>query len=145
MKWEDEDLDLGLRELRDEPWPEERLAAWREGVRQAAQQKRRRWWLWLPVPALAAAAAAAFFVTAPLRESVPAPALMAEVPAVPPVALQPIRQAPAAPPQAVRLAAAKLAPARSEQTEFISIVTDDPDVVILWAVNRISSGKGEMR
>jgi hypothetical protein len=32
-------------------------------------------------------------------------------------------------------------PAREEQTQFMRIITDDPNVVILWAMN----SKGETR
>lgn len=147
----DNELDRLFREVREEEWPVERLPEWRDKVRTRVDRRRLRRWYWIPVPALAAAAIAVVL----LRPTpVQPPASMARTPEVaatawkraprlasdPPVQSVNLRKprprvAPAPKPQLAR------ATPEPGQTEFIRIMTDDPDVVILWAVN--GDGKGE--
>jgi hypothetical protein len=136
----DQELDALLAGLREEPWPEERLPAFRARVLSGCAPRRRRWLWLLPAPALAAAALL-FVLLRPQPATPPAPSLVrtpaapvlraapATAPAV--VARRTPRRAPAPPPRALLAQA----PAPTE-TQFIRIMTDDPDVVILWAVHR---------
>lgn len=136
----DLELDALFAEMREEPWPPERLAAWRDKVRERRARRRFAWFWLLPAPALAAAVF--LFVVLRPHPALAPPAVIAKAPAAPalqqPVApVRPlVRSAPAAPPQTLL---AKATP-RGE-TQFMRIMTDDPDVVILWAVN----GNGEGR
>jgi hypothetical protein len=170
----DAELDLLLRELRDEELPAAALAGVRAGVRARLHSRRRLWvpaWLWAPA-ALALAALALFVLTPAFR---PAPALKVAVrtppgPGIDRTPRLPTRAADArmgsARAPAMPLESAAIAPrarfgnsvrtrpgdsenralARSvepqeEKTEFIKMYTDDPDVVILWAMD----SKGETR
>jgi hypothetical protein len=169
----DSELDLLLREMREEEIPAGALAGVRAGVRTRIRARRRLWfaaWLWTPAAVAMAALALAVFVPSVLRpERGPEVALRA--PSVPEIAFQ--RAVPPAnyrkntaisprthrentviSPLAHGESTAKTrsthgentviprsGEAATERTEFIKIYTDDPDVVILWAMN----SKGETR
>jgi hypothetical protein len=138
MKWTDEDLDLALGGLRDEELAPGAVEAVRKRVREQIEKPRFRWWVWSWVPALAAALAV--FAVMPGRETaVEPPPLLARAPASPvvePLVKKVFRAAP------TRVAA----PGRvAAETEFVKLVTDDPNVVILWAMNSRTDSKGEER
>lgn len=123
MSWNDAELDLALRELRDEEMPGAALAEVRSRVLAEVQPRRVRWWRWAWVPALAAALAVAALIPRPPAPVEPPP-LLARAPAAQPLVKL-------APRQARRPAPAPLV----RETQFARILTDDPDVVILWAMN----------
>lgn len=124
MNWNDDNFDIALRELRDEELPAAALAQVRARVLGQVQPRRAKWWRWVWVPALAAALAV---VTVIPRQQAPVepPPLIAKAPAAQPLSLPmpPVlrRPTPASP--------------KSEETQFARILTDDPNVVILWALN----------
>ncbi len=125
MNWKDDDLDLALRELRDEELPAAALTQVRARVLGHVQPRRATWWRWAWVPVLAAGLAVMTFV--PRQQSpVEPPPLIALAPASQPLS----RPAPAAA-RRVKPAAQKYV----EETQFARILTDDPNVVILWALN----------
>jgi hypothetical protein len=131
MKTEQE-LDALFAGMREEAWPAERLVEWRERVRPGRARRRFGWFWLLPAPALAAAL---FFAVLRPQPEVATPVSIARAPAAPTVPAQPARVRAAKPePPAVKAT-------EEGQTEFIRVMTDDPDVVILWAVN----GNGEAR
>ncbi len=155
----DRELDRLLTDLRDEELPESALAATRSGVhaRIRAGKRQRAAWTWV---SLAAAAAVVWFAAVVVRvrpvEQLPVVALRA--PQVPEAEFQRgvdvggpkvPRGLKSAPQRAAGLklrAALKGRPIErgdlgTEKTEFIRIMTDDPNVVILWALN----SKGETR
>ncbi len=123
MSWNDEDLNLALRDLRDQPLPPASLTHVRARVLAQAQPRRAKWWRWAWVPALAAALVVATVIP---RQQPPVepPPLLATAPAAQPLS----RPAPPAPRRP------KPAPPAPE-TQFARIFTDDPNVVILWALN----------
>lgn len=127
MKWNDEDLDLALHELRDEELSAAALTRIRTRVLTHVQRPRAKWWHWAWVPALAAALAVVAVIP---REQPPVepPPLIAKAPAAQPL----VRSAPP-----VRRRIQPAPPAA--ETQFARILTDDPNVVILWAMN----SKGE--
>jgi len=132
MKWSDDDLDLALRDLRDEAIP---VGVVRARVMAKVTRRRSiRWWQWAWVPALAGA----LFVLAPKERPVDPPPLLARAPGAP-VLAAPVEvvKRPAAVKAAVKVAVKAVvdAPARASETEFVKVITDDPDVVILWAMN----------
>jgi hypothetical protein len=136
----DQELDALFAEMREECWPDDRLVEWRTRVQERSARRRFAWFWLLPVPALAAAVFA-FAILRPQPALAP-PAMIAKAPAaatiaqpVPPVRT-PVRRRPAAPPQTLL---AKATPRGG--TQFMRIMTDDPDVVILWAVN--GNGEGQ--
>lgn len=124
MSWNDDDLDLALRELRDEELPAAALTQVRARVLGQVKPRRARWWRWAWVPALAAGLAVVFIVP---REQPPVepPPLLAKAPAAQPLSrpVPPVLRRP------------KPAPPKSVETYFARILTDDPNVVILWALN----------
>jgi hypothetical protein len=132
MKWSDDDLDLALRDLRDEEIPVGAVRA--RVMAQVARRRSVRWWMWAWVPALAAA----LFVMTPKESPVAPPPLLARAPG-PPVLAAPVAvvKRPAVVEAAVKatVKAVADAPARTGETEFVKVMTDDPDVVILWAMN----------
>lgn len=160
----DRELDAALAHLRDEPLPESALASVRAGVYERIQAGRRKrvFMAWL---SLAAAAAVAWIAIAipwtqatlqlasPHAPQVDSMALARPVPLTEKARLKPGRSLKAAPPRGAspQLAALEKVrkersipppePAREEQTQFMRIITDDPNVVILWAMN----SKGETR
>lgn len=157
----DGELDLLLREMRDEELPAAALAAVRAGVRERLHA-RRLWfaaWLWAPAAVAVAALAIAVFVPRVLGP-VRGPEVARRAPSVPEIAFQRI------PPPAIHRRNTVISPANHyeitaksrsphgenaviprsgeaavERTEFIKMYTDDPNVVILWAMN----SKGETR
>lgn len=136
----DQELDALFAEMHEESWPTERLVEWRSRVRERRARRRFAWFWLVPVPAIAAAVLL-FAILRPQPAVVP-PAVIAKAPAAPAIRQSvaqvrtPARRTPAAPP---RTLLAKAAP-RGE-TQFMRIMTDDPDVVILWAVN--GNGEGQ--
>jgi len=116
MSWSDEDLNLALAE-------------WRDDVPVAAP--RRMWWRWAWAPALAAGLLV--WALIPAETVIEPPPLLARAPAAPEL---PVRRATA--PSRSRL---ESAPKTRVSTEFVKLVTDDPDVVILWAMNTEGDGK----
>jgi hypothetical protein len=131
MKWSDEDIELALRDLRCDDPPPGTLAAVRAQVLEQTQRRRAAWWTWGLAPGLAAVAVLAVVLwprhsdaVLPEPQPPPAPAL-AEV-----LVPAPEPQRPAAP---VRRKTVKLK-TPEEQTEFIRLFTDDPDVVIYWSL-----------
>jgi hypothetical protein len=169
----DRELDLLLREMRDEELPAGALVAVRAGVRARIHARRRLWvaaWLWAPAALAVAALAIAVFVPNILRP-MRGPELARRTPGVPEIAFQRFpapanhrkntvvspanhRENTVISPWAHREITAKSRSTHGEnaviprsgepaveRTEFIKIYTDDPDVVILWAMN----SKGETR
>jgi hypothetical protein len=157
----DRELEAALAALRDEALPESALASVRAGVRTRilAGRRKRVWTTWLSL----AAAAAAMWVAVSIPWSVAmlplAPPRSPEVasiavtrPAIGPKRGSATVSLNAAAREAMpRTAAIKRvrrdvdnppseAP-REERTQFMRIITDDPNVVILWAMN----SKGETR
>ena len=160
----DRELDAALAALRDEALPESALASVRAGVRQRIQAGRRKrvWTAWLSLTAAAAAAwiaiaipwtAATLPLASPRTPQVDSMALARPLPLRAEARLKPGRSLKAAPPRDASSRSMVLEkvrggrhttpsePAREEQTQFIRIITDDPNVVILWAMN----SKGETR
>ncbi len=128
MNWTDEELGLALRDLRDEALPPGALAAVRAQVLARAQPRRRNPWRWAWTPALAAALAVAALVPRGQPPVAPPP-LLARAPSAP--SLEPWRR-----PRRPNRCARSSKPRRSgEETQFARILTDDPNVVILWALN----------
>lgn len=157
----DRELDRLLTKLRDEELPESALAFVRSGVRERMRSGKRRrvWTAWL---SLAAAAAVAWAAVALPWKLATLPLSAPRAPEVASVALarpsapreearpKPGRSLKAAPPRAASLRYAAVRrnpdaplpePPQEEQTQFIRMMTDDPNVVILWAMN----SKGETR
>ena len=148
----DRELDVALASLRDEALPESALASVRVGVRSRIEDGRRRrvWTVWLSL----AAAAALVWMTVSIPWSLATlPLKTARAPEVASIALErpvlkparghsKLRPVPA-PIEQVRttLGDPLPAPPREEQTQFMRIITDDPNVVILWAMDF----KGETR
>lgn len=132
----DQELDELLSSLRDEPWPEDRLVEWRERVRGRAARRSFGWWFWVPAPVLALACA--FWIVTAIS-STPHLKIESHPPAVVAEAWRTPRPRPAAPLAAVRRPSGVKTVRRIESSEFVRIVTDDPDVVILLAMN----GKGD--
>jgi len=123
VNWNDEDLDLALRDLRDEDVPVAALTQVRARVLAEVRPARTKWWRWVWVPALAAALVV---VIVPRHQPIiDPPPLLARAPAAQPLSRP-------APPTLRRV---QPAPPRSEETQFARILTDDPNVVILWALN----------
>lgn len=160
----DRELDAALTALRDDGLTESDLASVRAGVRERIQagHRKRAWTAWLSLAAAAAVGWIAIAIpwtvsTLPLASpGVPQVDSMALVrPSTSPeeARLKPGRSVQAAPLRAASSPPMVLEkvrrgrqvappePAREEQTQFIRIITDDPNVVILWALN----SKGETR
>lgn len=125
MRWTEDDLDGALRDLREEEPPVAAMAGVRSRVRERLERRR----AWMPWGWLAAAAAVIVLMVAN-PEQTPVGGLQVTV------------AAPVVPQDAFRrsgLPAAHKAVARrrhevTASREFIHLMTDDPDVVILWAV-----------
>jgi hypothetical protein len=128
----DRELERLLGELRNEDLPDSAAAAVRARVLAAVKTPRRNAWRWAWAPALGAAALLALLIPRP-AEIAPPPS-MARAPQAPPV-LEARATVPARP-----------RPARRKPvlvyTEFIKLMTDDPDVVIYWAMNGMESKGG---
>ena len=157
----DRELAAALAALRDEVLPESALASVRAGVHAGIQSGRRKrvWAAWLSLAAAAAVVWVAValpwtLATLPLRT--PRAPEVAEIAlARPAISLKQgsaTESFDAAPRRAKRRATAiekvrrdgkntLLEPSREEQTQFMRIITDDPNVVILWAMN----SKGDKR
>lgn len=124
MRWDEDDLDVALRDLRDEEVPGYALAQVKARVLAEVRPVRSRWrrWAWVPVVAVALAIVAVI-----PREQAPVeqPPLIARAPAA-----QPLGR-----PAARVVRRTRPAPPRLEETQFARIMTDDPNVVILWAMN----------
>lgn len=147
MSWTDDDLDLALRELKDEELPLGATEAVRARVLSGiSKPSPRRWWLWALVPVAAAALVLVAIIPFGTKPVAPPP-LIAKAPAVPKLlTLLPVpRPAPALKPVTARAVRPqpKAEPAGQSQpvlsapgeTQFVKLITDDPDVVILWAMN----------
>lgn len=157
----DRELAAALAALRDEVLPESALASVRAGVHAQIQSARRKhvWMAWLSLAAAAAVvwtAVAIPWTLATLPRIVPRAPEVASIafarPAIEPkqssarvsfdsaphrtvpqtAPIKPVRERWKNPP---------LERPREEQTQFMRIITDDPNVVILWAMN----SKGETR
>lgn len=132
MNWND-DLDLALRELKDEPLPPGATEAVRARVFARLEKPRRPWLSWVWAPALAAGLV--LWVVVP-REQPPIapPPVLARAPQAPPLR----------PPAAVErppLVKAVSVRRQDGETQFVKLVTDDPDVVILWAMNSVGDAQ----
>jgi len=136
MSWTDDKLDLALRDLRDEELSLGSVEAVRARVLDQISTPRRPWCLWAWAPALAAALAVVWLVP---RPSVPPPPVIAKAPATP--ELQPLVRSltVAAPlesaPKPSRDRKGAEAVGRVPPTRLVKLITDDPNVVILWAMN----------
>lgn len=157
----DRELAAALAALRDEVLPESALASVRAGVQARIQSGRRKrvWTAWLSL----AAAAAVVWVAVSIPWSVATlPRIEPRAPAVASIAFArpAIGSKPGSAKVTLNAAARGTAlhtaviekvrkdgknpppqPPQQEQTQFIRIITDDPNVVILWAMN----SKGETR
>ncbi|MBI5084967.1 MAG: hypothetical protein HZB13_10280 [Acidobacteria bacterium] len=141
MNWTDEDLDFALRDLRDAELAPGALEAVRARVMERTAKPRLRWWAWSWLPALAAA----LVMIAVIPRGQPVvepPPLLAAAPPAPLLEVNPpaaSRRKPAAIP-------GRREPVRLEkETQFVKLITDDPDVVIYWALNSNEDVKGEQR
>ncbi len=132
MNWNGDDLDLALRELRDEELPLGAVEAVRARVMAEVAAPRRRWWMWAWAPALAAMLLIIWLIP---RPAVPPPPVIAKAPAAPPHSIAGTaatgNESRHIVPATGRERVKPVAPA----SEFVKLVTDDPDVVILWAMN----------
>jgi hypothetical protein len=160
----DRELDAALAGMREEAMPESALALVRVGVHARIQAGRRKrvWTAWLSLAAAAAVAwiaiaipwtAAKLPLASPRAPGVASIALARPLPLREEARLKPGRSLKAAPPRGASSGSTALEkvrggrhatppePAREEQTQFMRIITDDPNVVILWAMN----SKGETR
>jgi hypothetical protein len=133
MSVSDQELDRLLAGLRDEDLPDAAVAAVRARVLAGVERPRRSAWRWAWAPALAAAGLMVVLIPRPSEVAPPPP--MARAPQAPPLI-----EVRGAAPERPRLARTKRAVVH---TEFIRIMTDDPDVVILWALNGTES-KGDL-
>ncbi|MGJ5820901.1 hypothetical protein [Paludibaculum fermentans] len=145
MSWTDDDLDLALRDLKDEELPLGAAEAVRARVlAEVGKPARRKWWLWALAPAAAAALVLAVVIPFESKPVAPPP-LIAKAPAPPKLDPRPAT-IPAPPVKRVMARAAKAqprttpaaaqpVPAAPGETQFVKLITDDPDVVILWAMN----------
>lgn len=102
--------------------------ALRARVMSAVQPRRRFAWLWAAAAITAAASVALIWVTAPLRvpEAAPPAAVRFRIPAPPPVIA------------AKAVVTRRKAPVRRpvpQPLQAIKILTDDPNVVIIWLVD----------
>ena len=137
-----QELDLVLRSMRDEELPEAALRQVRECVQASIRERRQPRvhpvWLWA-----AAAMAALLFALAPqLRFRNEQLVVRATAPPPPEFAWQAAPRAVA--PRLLNSGGSRVQVRHQpieEATEFMRIVTDDPNVVILWALN----SKGETR
>lgn len=120
MNWNEDDLDLALRELRDEELPAAALTQVRVRVLAEVRPARSKWWRWAWVPVLAAGLAVVTFVPRQVSPVAPPP-LIARAPAAQPLSRPVPRRPKSIPPM--------------PDTQFARILTDDPNVVILWALN----------
>jgi hypothetical protein len=157
----DRELEAALAALRDEVLPERALASVRAGVHARIQSGRRKrvWTAWL---SLAAAAVVAWIAVGIPWTAATLPSIAPRTPEVTSIALaRPAigskrRNANVRLNAAIRGDAFQTAPTKKvrrnaddssqqppgdEQTQFMRIITDDPNVVILWAMN----SKGETR
>jgi hypothetical protein len=147
MSWTDDDLDLALRDLKDEDLPLGATEAVRARVlSEISKPARRRWGWWVLAP-VAAAALVLVAVIPFSTKSVAPPPLVARAPAGPqlearrpvttpaPAAKSVLARAAKAQPKAEPAAIAQPVPAAPGETQFVKLITDDPDVVILWAMN----------
>jgi hypothetical protein len=131
MKWNDEDLNLALREVGDEELPPAALAAVRARVLEAVERPRLRWWMWAWAPALGLLAA--LFWPAPA--TVAPPPLIATTPAVPAAAW-------------VRTGKPKPLIVRRERPlleatdipGLVRVATRDPNIIIYWSFD---NGEGD--
>ena len=129
MKWQEDDLDLTLGALREEDPPPAAMAVVRARVMERIERRR----AWLPWSWLAFAATAAVVVLMvtyqPLAPVATLRVGVAVVPAVPEEALRP---------PVVQAVTPRVASQRRREVvasrDFVHLMTDDPDVVILWAV-----------
>lgn len=129
MKWQEDDLDLTLGALREEDPPPAVMAVVRARVMERIERRR----AWLPWSWLAFAATAAVVVLMvtyqPLAPVATLRVGVAVVPAVPEEALRP---------PVVQAVTPRVASQRRREVvasrDFVHLMTDDPDVVILWAV-----------
>ncbi len=156
----DRELDRLLRDLRDEELPESALAATRLAVHTgiAAGKRRRAAWTWLSLAAAAAAVVWFAAVVVRVRPVERLPVIALRAPQVPEAEFERgvgvggtkvPRGLKSAPQRAAGLKFRAALEGRpigrgdlgTEKTEFIRMMTDDPNVVILWALN----SKGETR
>jgi hypothetical protein len=81
--------------------------------------------------------AAALFVMVPKESPVAPPPLLARAPGVPVLAVPVVVavKEPVVVKAAVKVAVKPQPPAVVGDSEFVKVMTDDPDVVILWALN----------
>ncbi|MBN9659043.1 MAG: hypothetical protein J0H49_12740 [Acidobacteria bacterium] len=143
MNWTDDDLDLALRDLKDEELPLGAAEAVRARVlSEISKPSRRRWWWWALAPVLATALVLVAVIPFD-RKPLEPPPLIARAPAAPKLDVRPPvpawRQAAARPvrhqPKAEPAAPAQPVLTTPGETQFVKLITDDPDVVILWAMN----------
>ncbi|MCC7156806.1 MAG: hypothetical protein IT161_19670 [Bryobacterales bacterium] len=133
MTWKDGELDSAFSELRAEDPPAAAMAAVRARVLEQVARRKRVWpKIWIALAGAAAVVVLAITVRSPAWEpvaSLPAPVLAA--PPAPPdaVVARHVMRTPAhlVTPRPVRRAVMS--------DEFVHLMTDDPDVVILWAVD----------
>ncbi len=148
----DRELSEALAALRDEALPESALASVRAGVRERIEAGRRSR-VWSTRLSLATAAAAVWLAVAIPWTAATLPLKSPRAPEVASIALsrpvvQPVQDDSKLKPAHARVEQARAtvkssppAPPREERTQFMRIITDDPNVVILWAMN----SKGETR
>lgn len=147
MSWTDDDLDLALRDLKDEDLPLGATEAVRARVlSEISKPARRRWGWWVLAPVAAAALVLVAVIPFSTKPVAPQP-LVARAPAGPalearrpvttpaPAAKSALARAAKAQPKAEPAAITQPVPAAPGETQFVKLITDDPDVVILWAMN----------
>ncbi|QOY91739.1 hypothetical protein [Paludibaculum fermentans] len=140
MSWSDDDLDFALRDLKDAELPLGATAAVRARVlAEVSKSARRSRWVWALAPVAAAALVLLAVVPFDTKPVAPPP-LLAKAPAAPRLNSRPPVDAPAVMAKASKTqlkpaAGAQPVPAAPGDTQFVKLITDDPDVVILWAMN----------
>lgn len=133
MTWKDGELDSTFAELREEEPPAVAMTAVRARVLEQVAERKRAWpKFWLALAGAASAVVLAIAARSPSWAPVASlPASILVAPPAPPadVVARHVMRAP------VHLVRPR--PARKEvmSDEFVHLMTDDPDVVILWAVD----------
>ncbi|MGC4051231.1 MAG: hypothetical protein QM757_17865 [Paludibaculum sp.] len=144
---DNDDLDLALRELKDEELPLGATEAVRARVlSEISKPARRRRWLWALVPVAVAALVLVAVIPFDTKPMAPPP-LIAKTPAAPELAIlvavhkpAPVLKTATARTTSTQPKAETGVPVQTMQpapgeTQFVKLMTDDPDVVILWAMN----------
>jgi anti-sigma factor RsiW len=122
-----------LMDLRTEPVDPALLAAVRAGVLSRIERRRRLVWPW--AAALAAAMSLAAILLAPARKPDPPPMPVAVARPPAPAIQPPLRDHPVSRPK-VRRPRPRSKPEKPAEPLVVKMLTDDPDVVIIWIVDQ---------